>query len=53
MSASAMASHKPIATPAAGEDFDVLALCEVWLALDFPEPTAAEAAAPLEPEEAP
>lgn len=38
---------------AAGEDFDVLAQCEMWLALDFPEATEAATAAPPDPEEAP
>lgn len=45
MSASASASLEPVATSATGEDLDVLALCEIWLALDFPEPTTAVTAA--------
>jgi len=37
----------------AAEDFDVLTMCEIWLALDFPEPTTATTAAFPDYEEAP
>lgn len=53
VSNSVSASPEPVAMSAAGEDSDVLALCEVWLALDFPEPVTATTAAPPDPEEAP
>ena len=36
-----------------GEDFDVLTMCEIWLALDFPEPATATTAALPDSEEAP
>lgn len=52
MSASVSASPEPVATSPTGEDLDVLALCEIWLALDFPESTTAMTVASLDFEEA-
>ena len=52
MSDSVSASPEPVALSMAAEDCDVLSLCEIWLALDFPDPTAVTTAAPPHPEEA-
>lgn len=53
MSGSVSDSPGPGAMSAASEDFDVLTLCEIWLALDFPEPATATTVALPDPEEAP
>ena len=53
MSAFVSASPESDGTSATGEDFDVLTMCEIWLALDFPEPTTATTAAFPDYEEAP
>ena len=53
MSAFVSASPESDGMSVAGEDFDVLTMCEIWLALDFPEPTTATTAALPDIEEAP
>ena len=53
VSASVSASPESDGMSVAGEDFDVLTMCEIWLALDFPEPTTATTAAFPDYEEAP
>lgn len=52
MSAAVTPSPQPDAgtVPA---DADVLAMCEIWLALDFPEPSGLAAAELPDPQEVP
>ena len=52
MNASVSASLEPVGMSVTGEDLDVLTMCEVWLALDFPEPMTATTVALPESEEA-
>lgn len=50
-SATAQDQQPAAAAVVTGRDgFDVVAMCEIWLAMDFPEPSPA--AAPPDPEEA-
>jgi hypothetical protein len=42
--------QQPVAAATGRDDFDVLAMCEIWLAMDFQEPSPA--ATPPNPEEA-